>query len=93
MDIYIATDAHIVEEFVLDGISHTRLEYTAAQGEFAISLPSSLVFTLPHVSTVENIAMYLAKCVAQEAEGEVRVKAFEGVGKGAYGFASGGGAH
>ncbi len=86
-DAYVATEEHIVEQFVHNGIEHTRLQYTAAQGEFAISLPSSLVFRMPQVSTVENIAMHLAHCVAAEADGEVRVKAFEGVGKGAFGFA------
>ncbi|GHD27570.1 6-carboxytetrahydropterin synthase [Halioglobus pacificus] len=86
-DAYVATDVHVVEEFEHNGIPHTSMQYTAAQGEFAISLPSKYVFTMPHVSTVENIAMHLASCIAEESRGKVCVKAFEGVGKGALGFA------
>lgn len=84
-DIYIATDAHVIEEFALNGIDHVTLAYTAAQGDFSISLPRDQVFVVPHVSTVENIAIYLADRVAREAPGDILVKAFEGVGKGAFG--------
>lgn len=84
-DSYIATDSHIVDEFDHNGIEHLRLAYTAAQGDFVISLPSAQVFVLPHVSTVENIANYLAEQIAGDTSGDVFVKAFEGVGKGAFG--------
>ncbi|MEM8661254.1 MAG: 6-carboxytetrahydropterin synthase, partial [Pseudomonadota bacterium] len=84
-DCYIATDSHIVEAFDHNGIPHLHLAYTAAQGDFAISLPSAQVFTLPHVSTVENIAIFLAERIARDTPGEILVKAFEGVGKGAFG--------
>jgi 6-pyruvoyl-tetrahydropterin synthase len=87
-DIYIATDAHITEEFDHQGIDHLTLAYTAAQGDFSISLPRRQVFIVPHVSTVENIAIHLAERVAGETPGEVHVKAFEGVGKGAFGTSS-----
>ncbi|MEM6583428.1 MAG: 6-carboxytetrahydropterin synthase [Pseudomonadota bacterium] len=84
-DSYIATQSHIVEQFDHNGIAHLRLAYTAAQGEFAISLPSAQVFTVPHVSTVENIAIHLAESIASDTPGDILVKAFEGVGKGAFG--------
>lgn len=84
-DIYIATDSHIVEEFEHQGIPHLKLAYTAAQGDFVISLPSEQVFVVPQVSTVENIAIHLAERVASDTPGDVLVKAFEGVGKGAFG--------
>ncbi len=84
-DSYIATAAHIVGEFEHNGIEHLELAYTAAQGDFAISLPRDQVFVMPPVSTVENIAMHLAECVAADVPGAVVVKAFEGVGKGAFG--------
>ena len=87
-DIYIATDNHIVEEFDHNGIPHLRLAYSAAQGDFAITLPRAQVFVVPCVSTVENIAIYLAGQVAGDTSGNVLVKAFEGVGKGAFGAAS-----
>ncbi len=88
-DIYIATDSHVVEEFDHKGIAHLQLAYTAAQGEFAMSLPREQVFVMPRVSTVENIAMHLAELVAGDVSGDVLVKAFEGVGKGAYGRQTG----
>ena len=86
-DSYIATESHIIEEFDIDGISHTRLAYTAQQGDFAMSLPSNRVFKIPMESTVENIASYLAGLVSSERKVKVLVKAYEGVEKGAFGEA------
>lgn len=86
-DIYIATENHIIEEFELNGIAHTRLAYSAQQGDFAISLPSAKVFTIPMESTVENIACYLADLISSKHKVNVSVKAFEGLGKGAFGEA------
>ncbi|MEO0435436.1 MAG: 6-carboxytetrahydropterin synthase [Pseudomonadota bacterium] len=84
-DSYIATEQHIREVFEHNGIEHVRLAYRASQGEFEISLPRTQVFPMPLVSTVENIAIHLAAQVANEVSGSVRVRAFEGVGKGALG--------
>jgi len=86
-DSYIATAAHISEEFEHNGIPHTAMAYTAQQGEFALSLPSSQIFTMPMESTVENIANYLAAIVSKENKLDVVVKAYEGPDKGAFGEA------
>ncbi|MEM8490555.1 MAG: 6-carboxytetrahydropterin synthase [Pseudomonadota bacterium] len=90
-DSYIATEHHVVGSFECNDIAHTKLAYSASQGEFEISLPRSQVFLIPLVSTVENIAIHLAGCVARDhaeaGTGQVKVKAFEGVGKGAFGTA------
>lgn len=88
VDIYIATENHVLEEFEFNGIQHTRMGYKAAQGDFNLSLPSSQVFIMPYVSTVENIAAYLAETIAEETSSKVLVKAFEGVEKGAIGKAA-----
>lgn len=88
-DAYVATDHHIVGEFEHNGIAHTRMAYRAAQGEFAMSLPSDHVYVLPNASTVEHIAEHIATTVAREAAAPVLVRAYEGVGKGALGVASG----
>jgi 6-pyruvoyl-tetrahydropterin synthase len=88
-DIYIATESHILDDFTVNGIEHLSMAYTAAQGEFALSLPSSRVFAMPHISTIENIAVHFAECVARDRSADVLVKAFEGVGKGAFGVKSG----
>jgi 6-pyruvoyl-tetrahydropterin synthase len=87
-DSYIATEAHITEEFELNGILHTGMAYTAQQGEFAMSLPSARVFTMPMESTVENIAKYLAAIISKENKLDVVVKAYEGPDKGAFGEAN-----
>ncbi len=86
-DSYIATDSHVVDEFELNGIKHSRLAYTAEQGDFSISLPSSQIVVMPYVSTVENIAHYIAESIARESAAGIVVKAFEGIEKGAYGKA------
>jgi len=87
-DSYIATDSHVADESVHNGVEHLTVSYTAAQGDFTLTLPSDQVFLVPHVSTVENIAIYLAERVASETVGDILVKAFEGVGKGAFGASS-----
>ena len=87
-DGYIATKAHITDEFELNGIAHTRLTYTAQQGDFAISLPSSNLFVMPTESTVENIAIHLAETIANQHKLHVKVKAYEGLQKGAFGEAA-----
>ena len=83
-DCYIATESHIVDEYQVDGIAHTQLAYTAQQGNFSISLPSSYLFTMPKESTVENIAICLAELISTECKEAVLVKAFEGLNKGAF---------
>ncbi len=84
-DSYIATESHIDEQFELNDIEHIRLAYMAEQGEFSISLPRSQVVIMPDISTVENIATYIAESIAKEMPGNIMVKAFEGVEKGAIG--------
>ena len=86
-DSYIATECHIIDHFKVNDISHTSMAYTAQQGEFSLSLPSSKIFTMPTESTVENIANYLADIIAKENKLDVIVKAYEGPDKGAYGEA------
>jgi len=86
-DSYIATSSHIVDEFSVDNIAHTRLSYTAQQGDFSIGLPSERVFTIPVESTIENIASHISELVAADNHCNVLIKAFEGVKKGAFGQA------
>lgn len=83
-DCYIATESHIVDEYELNGIAHTKLTYTAQQGNFSIGLPSTYIFTIPVESTVENIAVCLAELISTECKESVLVKAFEGLNKGAF---------
>lgn len=58
--------------------------YQAAQGDFTISLPTSRCAVLPSPTTVENIALWLARSIARESGQATRVQAFEGINKGAF---------
>jgi 6-pyruvoyl-tetrahydropterin synthase len=87
-DSYIATEAHIIDQQQLNGIAHTRMAYSAQQGDFAITLPSDKVFIMPVESTVENIAKYLADTISKENKMNITVKAYEGLDKGAFGDAT-----
>lgn len=87
-DSYIATESHIVNQCEVNDIPHISMAYTAQQGDFAITLPSAKIFTMPTESTVENIANYLAHTISNENKVDVRVKAYEGPDKGAYGEAN-----
>lgn len=82
---YIASKHHIVEKRDINGIEHTHMAYTAEEGDFAITLPSSQLFVMNNVTTVENIADCLAQHIAKEHSGHILVKAYEGVSKGAFG--------
>lgn len=68
--------------------SHICYSYQADQGLFELALPVSENTVIETDSTVECISEYLAQRVKEE-EGDVAVKviAFEGVGKGAIGYA------
>lgn len=83
IDSYIATENHIERKVTLNNIDHLCLTYTAQQGDFSITLPNTQVFTIPYINTVENIAAYIAESIAKEISGDVMVKAFESVEKGA----------
>lgn len=87
-DSYIATESHIVNQCEVNDIPHTSMTYTAQQGDFAITLPSTKIFSMPTESTVENIANYLAHIISKENKIDVRVKAYEGPDKGAFGEAN-----
>ena len=71
-DIVAQTDSHIISE------------YDAPQGHFRLVAPHDACDILPHDSTVERIAEYLAQQLKQrEPEVQWCVKAYEGVKKGA----------
>ena len=87
-NVALATQDHIDSEFDIQGIAHTSMKYTAQQGVFAISLPSSSVFVMPVETTVENIAIFLASLISKNNQLDVVVKAYEGLNKGAFGKAT-----
>ena len=80
-DIYIGTTEHLQSEE--ESTLHFR--YQAEQGEFELSLPRDCCYLLTTESTVERIADHIADQVKQQhPQQQVRVKAFEGVAKGAF---------
>ena len=82
-DIYIGTRRHLVNDKYKNQNYH-HFEYQAEQGKFFLKLPKANCYLIDAESTVENIAQHLAESIAaKEPDKKVRVKAFEGIGKGA----------
>lgn len=83
-DIYIGTKEDLVNQVDINHIAHCEFAYKANQGEFSLTLPAHQVYLINTDSTVEWIATHIAEMLKQEhSNHQIRVKAFEGVGKGA----------
>ncbi|TVP54207.1 MAG: 6-pyruvoyl tetrahydropterin reductase [Halomonadaceae bacterium] len=83
-DIYIATREDLLEQFHEDGCQYHHYGYHSDQGEFALTIAAHRVHLIDTDSTVEWIADHLLKqCQNADPGAQFRVRAFEGVGKGA----------
>lgn len=84
-DIYVGTEEDVTRRWVAeDGTGYVTFEYEANQGEFALTLPESRVYMMDTDTTVELIAGHIADRLKTEFPSDsIRVKAYEGVGKGA----------
>ncbi|MGF2735210.1 6-pyruvoyl trahydropterin synthase family protein [Marinobacter sp. DUT-1] len=84
-DIYVGSEEDVVRRHVgPDGVCYVTFEYEANQGEFALTLPEERVYMLDTDTTVELIAAHMAdKLKVEFPTDAIRVKAYEGVGKGA----------
>ena len=83
-NIYIATKEDLKKTLDIDGKKHALFGYTANQGKFELLLPYKKVYFIESDSTVELIADHIAEnCYQNFPDDHFRVKAFEGVGKGA----------
>lgn len=70
------------------GAEHTCYSYVADQGLFELALPTAETTVIDSDSTVECISEYLAREIKrEEPDATVKVVAYEGVGKGAIGYA------
>ena len=88
-DIYIGTLEDVVEQ----SSDRIRFAYSTEQGYFSLELPTHRVHLMSADTTVECIAEHLLELIDKElgseqstnqnAEPLIRVKAFEGIGKGA----------
>lgn len=86
--IYIGAQSDLLETFQEHGTACHRFGYTANQGLFKLEIPSDRCYLINTDSTVENLAEHIAATLKSEHPGDVfRVEAYEGVDKGAIGFA------
>ena len=96
-DIYLGSQEDVVaiahlqrseQAAVITEQSHVGYSYRADQGLFELAIPRAENYFIPTDSTVECIAAYLAQQIKQlHPHDEVQVTGFEGVGKGAIGYA------
>ena len=84
-DVYVGSEEDVTRRWVAgDGTAYVTFEYEADQGEFALTMPESRVYMLDSDTTVELIAAHIAERLQSEFPADtIRVKAYEGVAKGA----------
>ena len=83
-DIYLATEEDLTETKIIQNKEYLVFEYHANQGLFQLTLPKKRCFLIKTDTTVELIASYLGSYLASKLpDSEIRVKAYEGVDKGA----------
>lgn len=91
-DIYLGSEEDLASVATLalspqaqvDDNSHYGFAYTAPQGHFQLAMPKARCELIPHDTTVELLAQFIARELqAETPESEFRVIAYEGVGKGA----------
>jgi 6-pyruvoyl-tetrahydropterin synthase len=86
----VSRSAMQLSEFAHDAVAddHVCYSYQADQGLFELAIPKAENTIIETDSTVECISEYLAQAIkAEEPEAAVKVIAYEGVGKGAIGYA------
>jgi 6-pyruvoyl-tetrahydropterin synthase len=83
-DIYLATEEDIKESQSINDDEHWVFKYHANQGLFQLSIPKSRCYLISTDTTVELIAIYLANYLkSQKPDSSFKVKAYEGLDKGA----------
>jgi 6-pyruvoyl-tetrahydropterin synthase len=84
-DIYIGSREDLVEA---SSESH-HYHYTASQGTYDLVMPAECCYLIDSDSTVENLAAHIAGVIGeQNPDDDIRVDAYEGVGKGAVGIST-----
>lgn len=79
-DIYVGSEEDIKTSTETD----VTFAYSAKQGEFQLRLPHDCVYLIPTDSTVEFIAAHITEQLKQKyPKDQIRVKAYEGLAKGA----------
>ncbi|GIU53195.1 MULTISPECIES: 6-carboxytetrahydropterin synthase [Shewanella] len=91
-DIYLGSEEDVVNVSTLElskqanvnDKSHYGFHYQAPQGDFQLAMPRDCCDIIPHDTTVELLAQFIAETMAAKApSSDFKVIAFEGIGKGA----------
>lgn len=87
-DIYIGTEEDLRGEYSQNDNDYWIFSYLAEQGEFSLRIPKAHCYIIPTDTTVELLSTYIANSLKRRREtqgirSDIRVKAFEGIGKGA----------
>lgn len=83
-DIYIGTRADIKAEPIYNNAPYYHFAYISQQGPFELTIPQKVCYLIETDSTVELIAQHFAQATKIERPNSViRVKAYEGIHKGA----------
>lgn len=83
-DIYIGTRADLEKEYQRDGVTFYCFGYRSEQGQFKLELPRENCYLIDTDSTVENLAQHIIEILSKEyPESSIKVRLYEGVGKGA----------
>lgn len=83
-DIYIGTREDIQSQPIHNAQNYFKFAYTSQQGPFELTIPQRCCYLIDTDSTVELIASHFAQATkAQHPDSTIRVKAFEGINKGA----------
>jgi 6-pyruvoyl-tetrahydropterin synthase len=83
-DIYIGTREDVVAQPVYAQQAYYHFQYQSQQGTFELTLPQRCCYLIDTDTTVELISAYLAQTIKTERpSATIKVKAFEGIHKGA----------
>ena len=75
---------HMIDDLLVNQTSHYGFSYSAPQGTFQLVMPKATCQIIPHDTTVELLAQYIAtELKKRNQQNKYKVIAFEGVGKGA----------
>jgi len=83
-DIYVGTRSDISARPVIHGHAYYSFAYVSQQGPFELTIPQRCCYLIDTDTTVELIARHFAQATAVQRPGsQIKVKAFEGINKGA----------
>lgn len=83
-DIYIGTHEDLIGQPRIDATDYYDFAYHADQGHFRLKIPKSMCYLIDTDTTVECLAEHIAtKTSEQEPEKAIRIRAYEGINKGA----------